>query len=98
MPKFVNKTQLSQEIGLSAHTFRRYRERGQWQQDVHYVKLNQNTVLYNLQLCLDWVANRSNPIAHQRSITQYLQSLSNPNEETATATRKKGHRHHKAKR
>jgi hypothetical protein len=87
MRQFVSKKQLAQEIGLSAHTFRRYRERGEWVEGVHYSKLNQNTVLYNLQLCLDWVANRSNPIAHQRTITQYLQSLSN--EETTTATRQK---------
>jgi Putative excisionase (DUF1233) len=85
MRKFVTKTQLSEEIGLSAHTFRRYRERGLWLQGVHYSKINQNTVLYNLQLCLDWVANRNNPIAHQRTITLYLQSLSN--EATTTATR-----------
>jgi hypothetical protein len=87
MRQFVSKNQLAQEIGLSAHTFRRYRERGEWVEGVHYSKLNQNTVLYNLQLCLDWVANRSNPTAHQRTITQYLQSLSN--EETTTATRQK---------
>jgi phage terminase Nu1 subunit (DNA packaging protein) len=93
--KFVTKTQLAEEIGLSSHTFRRYRERGEWQQDVHYVKLRQNVVLYNLNLCLDWVANRNNPVAHQRAIRQYLQSLSN--EETTTATRQKGQRQHKAK-
>jgi hypothetical protein len=87
MRQFVSKSQLAQEIGLSPHTFRRYRERGEWVEGVHYSKLNQNTVLYNLQLCLDWVANRSNPTAHQRTITQYLQSLSN--EETTTATRQK---------
>jgi Putative excisionase (DUF1233) len=87
MRQFVTKAQLSQEIGLSPHTFRRYRERGEWVEGVHYSKLNQNTVLYNLQLCLDWVANRSNPIAHQRTVKQYLQSLSN--EEIITATRQK---------
>jgi Putative excisionase (DUF1233) len=92
MKKFVTKAQLSQEIGLSPHTFRRYRERGEWVEGVHYSKLNQNTVLYNLQLCLDWVANRSNPIAHQRTVKQYLQSLSN--EEIATATRQKRQRQH----
>jgi phage terminase Nu1 subunit (DNA packaging protein) len=90
MLKFVTKAQLSEEIGLSPHTFRRYREQGHWVEGIHYSKVNRNTVRYNLALCLDWIANRSNPTAHQRTITQYLKSLSN--EEITTAARQKRQR------
>jgi phage terminase Nu1 subunit (DNA packaging protein) len=83
--QFLNKSQLASIIGLSAHTFRRYRERGAWLEGVHYVKVNQNTVLYNQAMVLDWLANRGNPAQHQRNVEAYLKSLSH---EKPTPTRK----------
>lgn len=59
--QFVNKSQLAVIVGLSPHTFRRYRERGMWIEGVHYVKVSQNNVLYNQSMVLDWIANRGNP-------------------------------------
>jgi hypothetical protein len=78
----MNKTRLATIVGLSPHTFRRYRERGYWQKGIHFVKVNQDTVLYNKELVLDWLANRDNPAQHQRKIDQYLASLSNHEEAT----------------
>lgn len=90
LTRFLSKTQLSEQIGLSPHTFRRYRERGDWKEGIHFVKLSQNVVLYNERLCLDWVANRTNPIAHERTIRQYLSTLSN--EETPTSQKRQRQR------
>lgn len=85
--KWLNKQQAAALIGLSAHTLRRYRERGEWVEGVHYSKVAQNHIVYNERLILDWVANRSNPAAHQRAIEQYLIELS-ANGETAAASGK----------
>ena len=83
--KFLKKAQLAPIVGLSAHTFRRYRERKIWIEGVHYVKVSQNAVLYNQAMVLDWVANRGNPAQHQRNVEEYLKSLSH---EKPTTTRK----------
>jgi hypothetical protein len=89
--RWLNKTDTAALIGLSPHTLRRYRENNTWQAGIHYSKLNQNSVVYNELLILDWVANRNNPAAHQRAIEQYLINLS-ANGEAATATSRKGNR------
>lgn len=83
---WLNKAQAAALLGLSPHTLRRYRERQQWLEGIHYSKLAQNHVLYNEPLILDWVANRHNPAAHQRAIQQYLTQLS-ANGEAAAAGR-----------
>ncbi len=83
--RWLNKSQAAALIGLSPHTLRRYRERGEWVAGIHYSKLAQNHVVYNEPLILDWVANRGNPAAHQRAIEQYLTQLSANGEATATS-------------
>ncbi|MBW4559653.1 MAG: excisionase family protein [Mojavia pulchra JT2-VF2] len=75
MNNFVTKKQLSNQIGLSSETFKRYRLQGIWQESIHWQKINSRTTLYNLPLILDWIANRDNPQAHQRAIEAYLHSL-----------------------
>lgn len=75
MNNFVNKRQLSEQIGLSPETFKRYRLQGIWQEGIHWQKVNCRVTLYNLSLILDWIANRDNPQAHQRAIENYLYSL-----------------------
>ncbi len=88
---FLNKRDMADKIGLSCHTLRRYRERGDWLQGIHYIKVSQNVVLYNEELVLNWFANRGNPAAHERAIERYLASL---DEETTTAgqTRKRSNK------
>ncbi|ABA22845.1 excisionase family protein [Anabaena sp. FACHB-709] len=75
MNYFVSKRQLSEQIGLSSETFKRYRLKGIWEEGIHWQKINSRTTLYNITLILDWIANRDNPQAHQRAIDIYLQSL-----------------------
>ncbi|WP_404787978.1 excisionase family protein [Altericista sp. CCNU0014] len=72
---FVNKQALSQAIGLSPHTFKKYRLSNKWVEGIHWQRLNSKCVLYNLTLIEDWVANRLQPEAHDRAIEGYLRSL-----------------------
>lgn len=84
--RWISKSQAASLLGLSPHTLRRYRERGEWLEGIHFIKLNQNTVRYNEKLILDWAAHRGKPAAHQRAIEGYLSSL---DETEATTTSKK---------
>lgn len=90
--RWLGKTDMAALIGLSAHTLRRYREQGEWQEGIHYSKLNQNTVVYNERLVLDWVANRNNQDAHKRAIERYLMELSANGEPPATIAQRKRQR------
>lgn len=91
---WLSKTETAKLIGRSPHTLRRYRERGDWQEGIHYSKLSQNSIVYNKRLILDWVANRNNPIAHQRTIEQFLTEISanGQNPTTTTITQRKRQR------
>ena len=82
---WLNKSDAATLIGLSPHTLRRYRERGEWIEGIHYSKIAQNHVVYNEPMILDWVANRNNPAAHQRAIEKYLAQLSANGEAAATS-------------
>ena len=86
--RWLNKTQLSEVVGLEPDSFEGYRKRGQWLLGIHYSKPTQNTVLYNERLILDWIANNHNPPAHQRAIDRYLTELS-ANGETPTESTKR---------
>lgn len=89
--KWISKNQAAALIGLSPHTLRRYRERGIWQEGIHYSKPSQNSVVYNERLILNWIANRHNPIAHEQAIERYLSDLSNDGKtaETESTQRKR---------
>lgn len=72
---FCNKHFLAQKIGYSSHTLKSIRQRGEWIEGIHYVRENSRTIRYNLELCLNWLANKHNPDAHQKEIVRYLTSL-----------------------
>ena len=72
---FCGKRVLASRLGYSPHTLKAIRRRGDWVESIHYVRQNSRTILYNLELCLNWVANQSNPNAHQWAIECYLTSL-----------------------
>ncbi|BAY61183.1 hypothetical protein NIES22_12440 [Calothrix brevissima NIES-22] len=72
---FCNKNILAQHIGYSSHTLKAIRQRGEWIEGIHYVRENSRTIRYNLALCLNWLANKHNPDAHQKEIARYLASL-----------------------
>jgi len=42
---------------------------------VHWVRLAEKNILFNLALMEDFLANRNNPGAHQTAIENYLRSL-----------------------
>lgn len=71
MVLFVSKQELSQKLALSDVTLKRYRLRGEWIEGVHWKRVNCRRVLYNLDLIEDWLHNRHNPNAHQRTIKIY---------------------------
>lgn len=73
--QFSNKKVLAKIIGCSVHTLKAFRLRGDWIEGVHYTRINSRSILYNLPLCIDWIANRNNPLAHQQAIEKYLASL-----------------------
>lgn len=82
MVNFVKGRQLSELTGISASTFKAYRLGSKqrntqpiWQEGIHWQRVNQRLTLYNLPLILDWIANRANPLEHQRAIETYLTSL-----------------------
>ncbi|MGB3494956.1 MAG: hypothetical protein WBA57_19655 [Elainellaceae cyanobacterium] len=75
MNQFVTKKQLSEHISLSSETFKRYRRKGVWTENLYWTRINSRTVLYNLPLILDWVANRNDPSAHLRAIEASRKAL-----------------------
>ncbi len=72
---FCNENVLAQQLGYSPNTIKTIRQRGDWIEEIHYVRQNSRTIRYNLDLCLNWLANRHNPKAHQEEILRYLASL-----------------------
>ncbi|MHC5826996.1 MAG: hypothetical protein ACYT04_66790 [Nostoc sp.] len=72
---FCNKYFLAQHIGYSSHTLKAIRQRGEWIEGIHYVRENSRTIRYNLEICLNWLANKHNPDAHKETIARYLANL-----------------------
>jgi Putative excisionase (DUF1233) len=85
---FVNKQALSQAIGLSPHTFKKYRLSNKWVEGIHWQRINSKCVLYNLTLIQDWLANRSQPEAHNRAIEAYIRSLPSNERQTSKSKQK----------
>jgi hypothetical protein len=80
---FCNKRALAQKLGCSHHTIKAFRQRGELIENIHYIRSSPRSILYNLELCLNWLANRHSPASHRKAIEQYLASL-----EEASKTRK----------
>jgi hypothetical protein len=77
MTNFVNKQGACQYLKLSEATLKRYRLQGLLIEGIHWVRLNSRCIRYNLDLLQDWMRNRHNPEAHQRTIEVYLANLQN---------------------
>lgn len=77
---FCNKHLLAEKLGYSAHTLKAIRLRGDWIEGIHFVRPqgNSRVIRYNLELCLNWLANQANPAAHQAAIECYLSTLEGP--------------------
>lgn len=70
----VRFRELNQMTGLSSDSCSRRKRDGSWLQGAHYFGEGAAT-RYNISLICDWLANRSNPAAHQRAIANFLASL-----------------------
>lgn len=71
---WVNNNIAARILGISRHTLKVYRER-YWILGIHFQYLNSRTIRYHEGLLRDWLANISDPQAHQRAIEVYLSSL-----------------------
>lgn len=73
--QFCNKHRIAEVAGILTETSKKNRLSGKWIEGIHWQRVNSRSVLYNLPLILDWIANRSDPQAHQRAIEAYLSEL-----------------------
>jgi hypothetical protein len=71
---WCDKHQASKIIGLSTSSIKKLRLKGEWIENVHYVKYSDFCIRYNAELVRDWVANR-NTERHAIAIENYLNSL-----------------------
>lgn len=84
---WVNNNVAARILGISKHTLKIYRDR-HWILGIHFQYLNSRTIRYHEGLLRDWLANISDPQAHQRAIEVYLSSLlSNQNKKHARKAR-----------
>jgi predicted site-specific integrase-resolvase len=72
---FVSRQEISQRLGISAGTLKRYRLGGRLIEGLHWVRLNSRCTRYNFELIRDWLQNRDDRAAHQRAIEVYQASL-----------------------
>lgn len=72
---FVSKQEASQHLSLSFSTLKKYRLNGTWIEDIHWIRVNDRCIRYNLQLIQDWMQNRHDPIAHHKAIDLYQASI-----------------------
>lgn len=74
-PVWVKTADAVKLIGLSPSCLKNYRlKQGYLIEEIHWVYTNsgRRMILYNVELLCDWVANRSSPEVHLRTIEAYL--------------------------
>jgi hypothetical protein len=71
---WLNKRTAAKLLGISPHTLKLYRQK-HWTLGIHYQYLNSRTIRYHEGLLRDWLANISEPQAHQRAKEIYVASL-----------------------
>lgn len=78
-PVFADRKTLTNITALRESKLQQLRMSGEWLEGVHYVYLNPgkraSSILYNVPLCLNWLANRHEPDKHEKVITQYSKLL-----------------------
>jgi len=72
----ASKYRAAEILGFSSpESLKRYRRDGRLVKNIHWFSINSRRIVYNEDLLIDWVANQSDPEAHQRAIEGYLASL-----------------------
>ncbi len=83
--QFATPKEISRLTGMSIHTCKSYRYKGLWIEGIHWQRVTNKSVLYNVPLIMDWIANRTTPERHEQAIARYLESLpSSPENTTKT--------------
>jgi hypothetical protein len=75
MAQFCPRLEATKITGLSHHQLKKLRLSGRLTEGIHWVYVNSRSVLYNVPLITDWIANRANPDLHEIAIKNYLASL-----------------------
>lgn len=76
---WLKTAQAAKLIGLSPSCLKNYRLNKGWLlEGIHwsYTNAGRRTILYNVELLLDWVATRTEPEQHLRTIEAYLAAQS----------------------
>lgn len=73
--EFVAPAYICQLMGISRTTCKRRRLQGDWKEGIHWIRISQTCVRYNLPLIRDWMINHRHPAVHQRAIDYYVDSL-----------------------
>jgi hypothetical protein len=71
---FCTQAKLVETTGLSPRAIKKYRL-SSWEIGIHFQRMGHNTILYNLPLILDWIANRHQPELHAIAVRNYLKEL-----------------------
>jgi hypothetical protein len=90
--KLVNARQLTQETQLSSRTMLRLRSAEKWELGIHYFKISETKILYNLELIQDWIANLHQIQLHEKAIENFLASLPSSQAKPQRKTNKKAAR------
>lgn len=73
--KLLTAKPLAMTIGVSISSIARWRKAGTLEEGVHYFKPGPTSILYNVELIYDWLANKHQPELHERAIENFLASL-----------------------
>jgi hypothetical protein len=66
---------LALTLHVSTSSLARWRKAGLWQEGIHYFKTSPTSILYNVELIYDWLANKHQPELHERAIENFLAAL-----------------------
>ncbi len=84
--QYARPNDIAELTGMAASTCKYYRLKGLWIEGIHWHRVTSKSVLYNVPLIMDWIANRNNPEMHQVAIDRYRKSL--PSAPDAKSNRK----------
>jgi 2-phosphoglycerate kinase len=73
LPYFMKTKEAAKLIGKSPSTLKAWRNQSKCLiEGVHYIKENARSVLYNVQLLLDFMVNIDDPETHNKRIQKFL--------------------------
>jgi hypothetical protein len=72
---FAGPSEATAVTGLSRGELKDLRLSGELQKGAHWVAINSRSIKYNVQLLIDWMANRHAPELHEIAIQNFLASL-----------------------